>query len=84
VLSHEEIVKVWTASLEAVSTDFGAFVRLLLVSGQRKGQWQQFRPEFMYLDKLIFPAGVMKGDKEHTISLTPLMERIIGNHSFRE
>ncbi len=83
VLSDEEIVKVWHASYSATPPQYGALVRLLMLSLQRKGQWEQFRPEFIHLDKIIFPSGVMKGAREHTIPLTPLIKQTIGNHTFK-
>jgi integrase len=75
VLSDEEIVKVWHASYSATPPQYGALVRLLMLSLQRKGQWEQFRPEFIHLDKIIFPSEVMKGAREHTIPLTPLIKK---------
>jgi integrase len=81
VLSEEELVKVWVAASEG---DFGAFIRVLILSGQRRGQWQQFRRDFIHGDTIVFPSEIMKGGKVHTIPLTPFLERTLGNHSFKE
>ena len=44
VLSDKELVAVWNASGE---DNFGAFVRLLILSGQRRGQWHAFEPSMI-------------------------------------
>src|SRR6266704_2549373 len=44
VLSDAELVSVWNA---APMSDYGALVRLLILTGQRKGQWLAFQPEFI-------------------------------------
>lgn len=79
VLSDAELVRVWRTASDG---DFGAFIRLLILSAQRKGQWYAFKPEFVQGDTIVFPAGVMKAGKTHVIPLTPTIARTIGNHSF--
>lgn len=83
VLSDLELVKVWNASYELNSGEYGALVRLCILTGQRRGQWQQFRPEFLEAETITWPASVMKGNKPHTIPLTDLIKREIGNHTFK-
>jgi integrase len=73
-------VKVWHASSEG---DFGAFIRLLILSAQRKGQWYAFEPEFIHGDTITWPADFMKAGKPHSIPLTPMIAGTIGNHSFQ-
>lgn len=80
VLTDEELVKVWNAASEG---NFGAFIRILILTAQRKGQWYAFRPGFIEGDAVVFPGEVMKAGKPHTIPLTPMIARTIGNHSFR-
>jgi integrase len=80
VLSDDEVVKVWNASFD---DDFGAFIRLLILSGQRKGQWYAFQPAFIHGDTITWPADFMKAGKRHSIPLTPTIARTIGNHSFQ-
>jgi integrase len=42
-LSMSEIVTVWRATYHLTSPRYAALVRILILSGQRRGQWQQFR-----------------------------------------
>jgi integrase len=79
VLSDEDLVKVWNASSEE---NLGAFVRILILTAQRKGQWYAFRPEFVHGDTITWPAEFMKSARAHTIPLTRTIARNIGNHSF--
>jgi integrase len=81
VLSDEELVKVWNAS--SSENDFGAFIRILILTAQRKGQWYAFRPEFIQGDTITWPSEFMKSARTHTIPLTPTIARTIGNHSFQ-
>jgi len=60
VLSDAELVRVWNASSEGL---FGAYMRVLILTAQRKGQWLRYRPEFVEGDTIVFPASVMKGKK---------------------
>jgi integrase len=79
VLSNAELIRVWNTASEG---SFGAFIRLLILTAQRKGQWYAFRPEFIHGDTIVFPGHVMKQGKTHVIPLTPTIARTIGNHSF--
>ena len=74
----------WNAAPEDV---FGAYIRLLILSAQRKGQWLQYRPEFIDGEIVQFPAAVMKGKRSHSIPLTPTMRELIADrvfHGFKE
>jgi integrase len=78
VLSDAEIVAVWNNVPEG---DYGALVRLLILTGQRKGQWLAFRPSYIQGDTVTWPPDFMKGGRVHTIPCTDLMRRIIGNRA---
>lgn len=83
VLSDSELIAVWKASFDTINPDFGALVRMLILSGQRKGQYLDFQPEFIRGDTLAWSAEYMKMKRAHVIPLTELMRRTIGNrHSF--
>ncbi len=79
VLSDDELIRVWNASSEGV---FGAYIRVLILTAQRKGQWLQYRPEFVEREVIVFPASVMKGKKSHAIPLTALVVQTIGGRLF--
>lgn len=82
VLTDAEIKSVWQTASEAHFGRYGAYIRLLLLTGQRKNQWLQFRPEFIDLENrlVIWPAAIMKSNRTHAIPLTDLMLRILAEH----
>jgi integrase len=79
VLSDAELVRVWNASSEGI---FGGYIRVLILTAQRKGQWLQYRPEFIEGETIVFPASVMKGKRTHSIPLTPLVSNTIRGRLF--
>ena len=83
VLSDPELICVWNASQSTSCAAYGALVRLCLLSGQRRGQWQQLQPEFILGDTITWPSGVMKANRPHTIPLNDAIRREIGDHTFR-
>lgn len=82
VLDDREIAAVWKTASEGHFGRYGAYIRLLLLSGQRKNQWLQFRMDWIDLDQrlIIFPASVMKSGKLHAIPATDLILRILAEH----
>jgi integrase len=80
ILSDAELVRVWDASSEGI---FGAYIRVLILTAQRKGQWLQYRPEFIEGETVVFPASVMKGKRTHLIPLTPLVAETIDGLLFK-
>jgi integrase len=81
VLTDAELVAIWNASGEG---NFRAFVRLLILSGQRRGQWHAFEPSMIDHENrvIVWPAGAMKSARPHAIPLTDTILRTIGNHTF--
>jgi integrase len=78
VLNTAEIADVWQAS-DALPSPFNAFVRMLLVTGQRlrevaNARWSEFDLEAKLW---TVPAARMKGDTAHEVPLSPLAIAII-------
>ena len=78
VLSGPEIVEVWEASA-SLPSPFNAFVRMLLVTGQRlrevaNAKWSEFDLEAKLW---TIRAGRMKGDAAHEVPLAPLAVEIL-------
>lgn len=73
VLSAAEMVEVWQASA-ALPSPFGAFVRMLLVTGQRLREVANAKWSEIDLDAKLWtiPAARMKGDAAHEVPLSPL------------
>jgi integrase len=80
VLSDAELVSVWQC---APLTDYGALVRLLILTGQRKGQWLAFEHRFLDAEKMVitWPSEIMKAGRVHAIPCTDTMRCLIGNRS---
>lgn len=78
VLSHEELL---TLYLRAFSTDYGHIIRLLILTGQRIGQFSRWKPEYLQGDLITWPASAMKANKAHTIPSTPAMNILIVGRS---
>jgi integrase len=79
VLSDAELVAVWNASHRHFNEDYGALVRLLILTGQRKGQWLAFQPKFIEGETVSWAGSFMKMKRPHTIPLTELARRMIGD-----
>jgi integrase len=78
ILSNTEIFEIWQASAAAPSP-FGAFVRMLLVTGQRlrevaNAKWSEFDLNAMLW---TIPAARMKGDAAHEVPLSKLALQIV-------
>lgn len=70
VLTHEEIKAVWQYD----DAPFSDHLKLLILTGQRRNQFSQYEVRG---DTLWFPAGIMKGKREHTIPLLPEAKAIV-------
>lgn len=85
VLTDSELVRVWNASSEGV---YGAIVRLLILTGQRRAQIAGLRPEFITGDILTWPPDMMKGNRKHFVPLSPmvagLLPTILENSPFQQ
>ena len=80
VLSQEELVKVVCEAYQGVAEDYCRLVLLLAFTGQRRGQFAQFRPEWYNPAEqtVTFPAAVMKGKRVHVVPATPIVATLLG------
>jgi integrase len=80
-LTDDELVAVWRAchSLDNLNPEFAAIVKLLLLTGQRKGQVALLAGEWVdrVAQRIAWPAEVMKGKRVHTIPLPPVAFAIV-------
>lgn len=65
VLAQKEVKAIW----EYEAPPFTDHLKLLFLTGQRRKQFSHFE---IRGDSIWFPAGVMKGSKEHSIPLLPM------------
>jgi integrase len=68
VLDDQELVEIWQA-LE--DNDYGAIVRLLILTGQRREEIGSLRWDEVVDGKIVLPAERTKNGREHEIHLAP-------------
>jgi integrase len=78
VLTDDELVAVWKAATD-LSWPFGDVVRLLILTGQRRGEVAEMRWSEVDLARRVWilPAARSKNDAEHEIPLSPQALAII-------
>lgn len=67
VLTDDELNRVWTAA-EEMGT-FGVIVRLLILTGQRRGEIGSLKWEYLNGESITLPASLTKNGREHTLPL---------------
>ena len=80
VLTPAELAEVWRISFRFPY--YGPFVRCLLLTGQRRGQFARIHSKLVSWDKhtITWPADMMKGRREHTVPFGPLTAQILAEH----
>jgi integrase len=79
VLTDEEIVAVWRTA-EARTDDYGTIVRLLLLTGQRRGEVAALHRDFIAGDLVTLPEELAKNHQEHTYPLGDLAQSLLPTH----
>src|SRR5262249_49507190 len=69
VLTDEELARVWGAA-DRLSYPFAALIRLLVLTGQRRGEVAGLRWSEIKGDLWTLPAGRAKNAKEHDVPLS--------------
>ncbi|AVT83691.1 tyrosine-type recombinase/integrase [Rhodopseudomonas palustris] len=75
LLSDEEVKKIWRAADQMDS--YGALIQMLIVTGQRVGQFIRFDASWIEGDTIRFPQQYMKGKRDHVIAIGPLAAGIL-------
>jgi integrase len=60
-----------------VGYPYGTIVKLLILTGQRRGEIAGLRRSWITDDAITFPQGFTKNRREHRIPISPLTEEII-------
>lgn len=78
VLSDAELVAVWRAA-EEMSGNFSKIVRLLILTGMRRGECAKLRGEYLDRQKCILtlPGAVTKNSREHQIHFGPMTAALL-------
>jgi hypothetical protein len=67
MLTDDEIRALWAATETVVPKMYGTLVRLLLVTGQRLGDWRCARWDELAGDALVIPGARYKSGKQHEV-----------------
>lgn len=73
LLTNKEVKAIYNYERQPYST----LIRLLLLTGQRRGQFATFDPSWVVDDVIIFPASAMKTKRQHIIPVTPTVLSLI-------
>jgi integrase len=76
VLSDDEIRALW-AACDQVSTPFGALVRLLLLTGQRRDEIRLMKWSEIDSDLWTIPGSRTKNHREHQLPIAPMVHQIL-------
>jgi integrase len=71
VLTDDELRGVWTAT-DKIGGHFGTIVKLLVVTGQRRGEIAALQTSWIKNSTITTPASIAKNGREHTIPLGTL------------
>ena len=76
-LEDGELAAIWKACDELGK--YGALVRLLMVTGQRKNQFASLKEEWVDWKRkqFVFPASAMKSNRQHVIPFSSLSEFVL-------
>lgn len=71
VLTDEELKRVWIAA-DAIGHPFGTIVKLLILTGQRRGEIAALQTSWLQKNVITLPKEVTKNGREHTFPFTQL------------
>ncbi|MEM7545377.1 MAG: site-specific integrase [Pseudomonadota bacterium] len=78
VVSDEDLKAIWQRS-EEVGYPYGSIIRLLILSGQRRGEIASLRRSWLEDDLIVFPATFTKNRREHRLPISPLIQAELDN-----
>lgn len=74
VLSEEELRRVW---LQAGDDTYGQIIKLLILTGQRRGEITALRTDMVRDDLIVFPASLTKNGREHRLPLGKTARQVL-------
>lgn len=75
VLSDVELLSIWDATVSP--TAFNIIVRLLMLTGQRRGEIAALRPEYFSNDMCTLPAALTKNGREHAFPIRTITQSVL-------
>lgn len=80
VLTDGELVRIW-AALDKLGNPYGALFKVLLLTGQRRGEVGEMRWQEIEGDRWTLPGERAKAGKGHVVYLAPIVMCILENVS---
>jgi integrase len=75
ILTMDELKKVWLA---AGDDTFGRIIKVLILTGQRRGEITQLTGSMVGDDAITLPRWLAKNSRQHTIPIGPMARELIG------
>jgi integrase len=75
ILANDELKAVWHACEDDT---LGRIVKLLILTGQRRGEITSLTGSMVGDDTITIPAALAKNSRQHTIPLGPMAKNILG------
>ncbi|MGZ8322030.1 MAG: tyrosine-type recombinase/integrase [Rhodoplanes sp.] len=81
VLTDDELRRVWIGAGE-IGGSFGTIVKLLILTGQRRGEIAALQTSWIKDETIVFPESVTKNKREHFIPIGALCSSLLPSQSF--
>jgi len=75
VLSDDELHRIWKAS-DQLHT-FGLIIKVLILTGQRRGEVAQFQQSWLKDNVVTFPASIAKNKREHRLPVSSMTVELL-------
>jgi integrase len=79
VLTDDELRRVWIASDECGT--FGVIVKLLILTGQRRGETAALEASWKNVDTITLPKEITKNGREHTFPIGPMAASLLAERT---
>jgi integrase len=76
ILTENELTSIWHRA-EEVGYPYGVLIKLLILTGQRRGEIVGLRRSWISKDTITFPVGFCKNKREHVIPLGAMARSIV-------
>lgn len=78
ILSDDELRKIWNAcGANSLPASFPHIVRLLMLTGQRRGEVAALKGSYYTADTCTLPAALAKNGREHTFPLGTMASKLL-------
>lgn len=75
VLSVDELIRIWHATDQLKS--FGIIVKLLILTGQRRGEIAGIKPQYISDNAITWPKEMTKNGREHTLPISTSVQHFV-------